>query len=99
MHYVKLTPLIMSAIMGSIRPETVQVNRINETANTVTWIDCKGNLWDTTDADGIEYGDVFVFLFDTKGTVDITDDEIVDKWYEFTTNENIFKGGNTNYEN
>lgn len=38
-------------------------------------IDRSGNLWETLDV--LEEGSRALVLFDTKGTVDITDDEII----------------------
>ncbi len=57
--------------------ETTLVVHVSESSDTVTVEDFNGNLWQFKGIDDWYVGDVCSVLFDSKGTSEIKDDEIV----------------------
>ena len=65
-------------------PLNTVVDEINEKNDTVTCVDCDGNLWEFYGVEDWQEGDFATMIMDTCGTATIYDDEIVTIRYNGT---------------
>lgn len=68
-------------VFDDIRATTAVITGFNFTDDTVICADSAGNIWEFEGIEDWEFGDVVTMLFDTRGTEEIFDDEIVRATY------------------
>lgn len=60
---------------------TAVVTEVNYDSNLVTVEDSTGNIWQFTETEDWEFADTCSMLMDSKGTPNISDDEIIQVTY------------------
>ena len=79
--------LFSTAVIHATKPKhhyyanTAVVTEVDKANNLVTVEDCNGNVWQFTETEDWEFADTCSMLMDSKGTQDITDDEIIQVTY------------------
>ena len=58
-------------------PQSMTVVQIDEATDTVTCEDATGNLWQFKGIEDWFIGDIAAMIMDSKGTAEISDDEII----------------------
>ena len=72
--------------IDSIYPRTAVVTEINRDTNTITVTDNVGYMWQFTETDDWENGDIVSMIMHDNGTDVITDDSIVSVRYHGSIN-------------
>lgn len=68
-------------VFENVRATTAVITGFNFTDDTVICADSAGNIWEFAGIEDWEFGDVVTLIFDTRGTEEISDDEIVRATY------------------
>lgn len=83
-----LSILFVLSFVSCIRPtdsiqyaKTAKIVEVNRITDTVTCEDYNGNLWEFTECEDWEVGDIAALLMNNNGTESIYDDTIVEVRY------------------
>lgn len=83
-----LSILFVLSFVSCIRPadsiqyaKTAKIIEVNRITDTVTCEDYNGNLWEFTECEDWEVGDIAALLMNNNGTENIYDDTIVEVRY------------------